>query len=97
MGTYLPNICLIAHAQGVSSLKHLLVKPILRVTVWVVAAVTCLGNGLVLWGRFSSRDENRVHSLVIRNLAGEFYSSRDNKSYSLLLACGVSSTRQSSQ
>lgn len=56
---------------GVSSLKHLLVKPILRATVWMVAAVTCVGNGMVLWGRFSSRDENKVHSLVIRNLAGK--------------------------
>lgn len=37
----------------------------------MVAAVTCVGNGMVLWGRFSSRDENKVHSLVIRNLAGK--------------------------
>ncbi|PNF42877.1 hypothetical protein B7P43_G12895 [Cryptotermes secundus] len=68
--TYTPAVRICRpNTDGVSSLKHLLVKPILRVTVWVVAAVTCLGNGLVLWGRFSSRDENRVHSLVIKNLA----------------------------
>ncbi|XP_069698671.1 relaxin receptor 2-like isoform X2 [Periplaneta americana] len=68
--TYAPAVRICRpNTDGVSSLKHLLVKPALRVTVWVVAAVTCAGNALVLWGRFSSRDENRVHSLVIRNLA----------------------------
>jgi hypothetical protein len=68
------NLCFNLYAPGVSSLKHLLVKPILRVTVWVVAAVTCVGNGMVLWGRFSARDENKVHSLVIKNLAGKLSS-----------------------
>lgn len=34
-----------------------------------MAIITCLGNGLVLWGRFTYRDENRAVSLVIRNLA----------------------------
>nr|CAD7455474.1 unnamed protein product [Timema tahoe] len=55
--------------DGVSSFEHLLVKPVLRVTVWIVAAMIGVGNSLVLWGRFSSKDENRVLSLVIRNLA----------------------------
>ncbi|XP_021942766.1 relaxin receptor 1 isoform X2 [Zootermopsis nevadensis] len=68
--TYAPAVRICRpNTDGVSSLKHLLVKPILRATVWMVAAVTCVGNGMVLWGRFSSRDENKVHSLVIRNLA----------------------------
>lgn len=31
--------------------------------------LTCLGNGLVLWGRFIYHDENRAVSIVIRNLA----------------------------
>lgn len=34
-----------------------------------MALVTCMGNGLVLWGRFALRDENRAVSMVIRNLA----------------------------
>lgn len=34
-----------------------------------MALVTCLGNSLVLWGRYTQRDENRALSIVIRNLA----------------------------
>lgn len=34
-----------------------------------MAVVTVLGNCLVLWGRFTQRDENHAVSLVIRNLA----------------------------
>lgn len=34
-----------------------------------MAVITCLGNALVLWGRFTNRDENRAVSMVIRNLA----------------------------
>lgn len=34
-----------------------------------MALVTCLGNSLVLWGRFTQRDENHAVSMVIRNLA----------------------------
>lgn len=34
-----------------------------------MATITCVGNSLVLWGRFMQRDENRAVSMVIRNLA----------------------------
>lgn len=34
-----------------------------------MAFITCLGNSLVLWGRYTQRDENRSLSIVIRNLA----------------------------
>lgn len=34
-----------------------------------MATITCIGNSLVLWGRFTQRDENRAVSIVIRNLA----------------------------
>lgn len=34
-----------------------------------MAIITCLGNSLVLWGRFTQRDENHAVSMVIRNLA----------------------------
>jgi hypothetical protein len=79
------NFCFNLYAAGVSSLKHLLVKPVLRVTVWVVAAVTCVGNGMVLWGRFSSRDENKLHSLVIRNLAGKLRATWDKELHDLVI------------
>lgn len=59
-------------SDGVSSLSHLLGKPLLRGAVWGISSVTCLGNLLVLWGRFTARDENRVLSIVIRNLAGKY-------------------------
>ncbi|XP_015594570.1 relaxin receptor 2 isoform X2 [Cephus cinctus] len=56
-------------SDGVSSLSHLLSKPLLRAAVWGISCVTCLGNALVLWGRFTAKDENQVLSIVIRNLA----------------------------
>ncbi|XP_072754104.1 leucine-rich repeat-containing G protein-coupled receptor 3 isoform X4 [Anoplolepis gracilipes] len=56
-------------SDGVSSTSHLLSKSLLRAAVWSIACVTCLGNSLVLWGRFTAKDENRVLSIVIRNLA----------------------------
>lgn len=58
-------------SEGVSSMSHLLDKPLLRAAVWSVSCVTCLGNSLVLWGRFTAKDENRVLSIIIRNLAGK--------------------------
>uniref|UniRef100_A0A0C9Q989 RXFP1 protein n=1 Tax=Fopius arisanus TaxID=64838 RepID=A0A0C9Q989_9HYME len=68
--TYAPNVqhCRPA-SDGVSSLSHLLGKPLLKVAVWGISSATCLGNALVLWGRFTAKDENRVLSIVIRNLA----------------------------
>ncbi|KAG1673369.1 Relaxin receptor 2 [Nymphon striatum] len=57
--------------DGLSSTEHLLVKPILRVCVWVVAAVTCIGNFLVLLGRFlATHDEpGRMSMMFIKNLS----------------------------
>ncbi|XP_076750977.1 leucine-rich repeat-containing G protein-coupled receptor 3 isoform X1 [Xylocopa sonorina] len=56
-------------SDGVSSLSHLLDKTLLRAAVWVISCVTCMGNVLVLWGRFTAKDENRVLTVIIRNLA----------------------------
>ncbi|KYQ51006.1 Relaxin receptor 1 [Trachymyrmex zeteki] len=56
-------------SDGVSSISHLLDKPLLRAAVWTISCLTCLGNSLVLWGRFTAKDENRVLSIIIRNLA----------------------------
>ncbi|KAJ8678751.1 hypothetical protein QAD02_014538, partial [Eretmocerus hayati] len=55
--------------DGVSSLTDLLSKPLLRSAVWCISVATFFGNALVLWGRFTSRDENSVLSIIIRNLA----------------------------
>ncbi|XP_077541670.1 uncharacterized protein LOC144153815 [Haemaphysalis longicornis] len=55
--------------DGISSLAHLLDSVVLRVSVWVVALVACLGNLLVLVGRLVLREPNAVHSFYIKNLA----------------------------
>lgn len=55
--------------DGISSLAHLLDSVVLRVAVWVVALVACLGNLLVLVGRLVLREPNAVHSFYIKNLA----------------------------
>ncbi|XP_011494044.1 PREDICTED: relaxin receptor 1-like [Ceratosolen solmsi marchali] len=68
--TYAPNVKVCSPAtDGVSSLSHLLGKPLLRIAVWSISCVTCLGNVLVLWGRLTAKDENRVLGIIIRNLA----------------------------
>ncbi|XP_011707862.1 PREDICTED: relaxin receptor 1 [Wasmannia auropunctata] len=68
--TYAPKVqkCRPA-SDGVSSMSHLLDKPLLRAAVWSISCLTCLGNSLVLWGRFTAKDENRVLSIIVRNLA----------------------------
>lgn len=55
--------------SGVSSNMDLLTNRTLRYSAWLMSFLTCAGNAMVLWGRFTSRDENRSVSLVIRNLA----------------------------
>lgn len=36
----------------------------------LMVVLICAGNMLVLWGRHTSRDENKAVSIVIKNLAG---------------------------
>lgn len=55
--------------DGISSLEHLLDSVVLRVAVWIVSLVACLGNLLVLVGRLVLREPNAVHSFYIKNLA----------------------------
>ncbi|XP_035227434.1 relaxin receptor 1-like isoform X2 [Stegodyphus dumicola] len=55
--------------DGLSSTEHLLVWPALRMSVWIVALMTCAGNTVVLTWRVLSRKEDRVLSLFIKNLA----------------------------
>lgn len=57
--------------DGVSTSENLLGRPVLRVTVWIVAFLTCTGNIYVFWERVTTRDENRVLNWIVRNLAGE--------------------------
>lgn len=57
--------------SGVSSTYQLLDKPILRYATWTICFFTCFGNSLVLWGRFSFKDDNKILNLIIKNLAGK--------------------------
>ncbi|XP_035682256.1 relaxin receptor 1-like isoform X1 [Branchiostoma floridae] len=56
------------NTDGISSLENLLANVILRMAVWVVAILICLGNTSVMIGRTVMKQENKVHSLFIRNL-----------------------------
>nr|XP_027224484.1 relaxin receptor 1-like [Penaeus vannamei] len=55
--------------DGVSSFENLLIRRELRVAVWLVATLTLIGNLTVLTGRLLTRDDNKLLSLFIRNLA----------------------------
>eukprot|EP00058_Branchiostoma_floridae_P026198 XP_002611688.1 hypothetical protein BRAFLDRAFT_63628 [Branchiostoma floridae] len=54
--------------DGLSSFEDLLANVVLRMSVWVIAIVTCLGNTAVMIGRTVMKQENKVHSLFIKNL-----------------------------
>lgn len=60
---------LFLYFAGISSRENLLENQTLRYAAWVMAFFTCVGNLMVLWGRYKYRDENRSVSLVIRSLA----------------------------
>ncbi|KAJ8982600.1 hypothetical protein NQ317_005072 [Molorchus minor] len=55
--------------DGISSQEHMLDNPLLRTCVWVMGAIGCAGNLIVLLGRIFSPPNNVVHSLYLRNLA----------------------------
>ncbi|VEN63127.1 unnamed protein product [Callosobruchus maculatus] len=55
--------------DGISNQEHMLAKPILRICVWVMGAIGCTGNVVVLLGRHFAPTNNVVHSLYLRNLA----------------------------
>ncbi|XP_078603350.1 relaxin receptor 1-like [Branchiostoma floridae x Branchiostoma japonicum] len=56
------------NTDGISTFENLLANFVLRMSVWVVAIVTCVGNTSVMIGRSIMKHENKVHSLFIRNL-----------------------------
>ncbi|XP_064481569.1 relaxin receptor 1-like isoform X2 [Ornithodoros turicata] len=62
------RICM-PKTDGLSSTEHLLVWPVLRLSVWIVALTTCAGNSVVLTWRVLSKKEDRVLSLFIKNLS----------------------------
>ncbi|ETN62691.1 hypothetical protein AND_005609 [Anopheles darlingi] len=59
--------------DGISSNRHLLDNPVLRASVWVMAAVGIIGNLMVLFGRYvvgsRSSQAHLEHSLYLRHLA----------------------------
>lgn len=59
------------NTDGISSFEHLLANIILRVFVWVIACVTCLGNLLVICMRSLVAAENSQHAMAIKSLCCE--------------------------
>ncbi|GFY54088.1 relaxin receptor 1, partial [Trichonephila inaurata madagascariensis] len=57
------------NSDGISSLSHLLDNMILRICVWLVAGLACLGNACVIIGRTLVKETNRVHSFYIKGPA----------------------------
>ncbi|KAJ8954185.1 hypothetical protein NQ318_005780 [Aromia moschata] len=55
--------------DGISSQEHMLDNSLLRTCVWVMGAIGCTGNLIVLLGRLFAPTNNVVHSLYLRNLA----------------------------
>ncbi|CAG9854617.1 unnamed protein product [Phyllotreta striolata] len=55
--------------DGISDQEHMLANPVLRTCVWVMGAIGCTGNLIVLLCRRFAPKTNIVHSLYLRNLA----------------------------
>ncbi|XP_008499449.2 relaxin receptor 1 isoform X1 [Calypte anna] len=56
------------NTDGISSLENLLASIILRVSVWVIACLTCLGNLFVICMRSLVAAENSQHAMAIKSL-----------------------------
>ncbi|XP_039608634.1 relaxin receptor 1 [Polypterus senegalus] len=56
------------NTDGISSFENLLANVVLRVFVWVVSAVTCIGNIFVICMRSYIRSENKLHAMSIISL-----------------------------
>ncbi|XP_072301971.1 relaxin receptor 2a [Eucyclogobius newberryi] len=54
--------------DGISSFEDLLANMVLRVSVWVMAFITCFGNLLVICMRSLIRAENNLHAACIKVL-----------------------------
>ncbi|XP_043115631.1 relaxin receptor 2b isoform X3 [Puntigrus tetrazona] len=56
------------NSDGLSSFEDLLANVVLRVSVWVMAFITCFGNLFVIGMRTVLRAENKLHALCIKVL-----------------------------
>ncbi|KAJ8412468.1 hypothetical protein AAFF_G00128040 [Aldrovandia affinis] len=56
------------NSDGISSFEDLLANVILRVSVWVMAFITCFGNLFVIGMRSVIRAENNLHAVCIKVL-----------------------------
>ncbi|XP_031427653.1 relaxin receptor 2 isoform X2 [Clupea harengus] len=56
------------NTDGISSFENLLANLILRVSVWVIAFITCFGNLFVIGMRSFIRAENNLHAACIKVL-----------------------------
>lgn len=67
--SYAPNVrsCK-PNTDGISSFEDLLANIVLRVSVWVMAFITCFGNLLVIGMRSLIRTENNLHAACIKVL-----------------------------
>ncbi|XP_028635609.1 relaxin receptor 2 isoform X3 [Grammomys surdaster] len=67
--SYVPHvrICM-PSTDGISSSEDLLANSILRVSVWVIAFITCVGNFLVIAVRSLIKAENTTHAMSIKIL-----------------------------
>ncbi|XP_074596656.1 uncharacterized protein LOC141851766 [Brevipalpus obovatus] len=68
--TYVPHVRICRPvSDGFSSLQHLLLYPILRIFIWIVAGITCIGNSVVIAWRSMAKKEHQTLSLLVKNLA----------------------------
>ncbi|XP_041366511.1 relaxin receptor 1-like [Gigantopelta aegis] len=66
---YVPQAQCEPYGDGISSQKNLLENVILRVSVWIMAVLGCIGNLVVLLGRCILKEDNQIHSFFIKNLS----------------------------
>lgn len=60
------------NSDGLSSFEDLLASVVLRVSVWVMAFLTCFGNLFVIGMRTLIRAENNLHAICIKVLCCEY-------------------------
>ncbi|NWU65486.1 RXFP1 protein, partial [Pterocles burchelli] len=60
------------NTDGISSFENLLASIILRISVWVIACLTCFGNLFVILLRSCVGTENSQHAMAIKSLCCEW-------------------------
>ncbi|KAJ8275549.1 hypothetical protein COCON_G00073010 [Conger conger] len=61
------------NSDGISSFEDLLANMVLRVSVWVMAVITCFGNLFVIGMRSLIRAENNLHAICIKVLCSHSF------------------------